>query len=87
MPDPMKILPVFLALLVGWPLPAQTQGGGRARDAAAVAAEHSDIGVVEDKSAPATHTTHPDAQWFPASRPWMGRNCRAYRLLPFARSP
>ena len=34
-------------------------------DTVTVAAEHSDIGVVEEKSAPAAHTAHPDAQWYP----------------------
>src|ERR1043165_9193146 len=33
------------------------------RDRATVAAEHSDIGV--DAESAASHTQHPDAQWFP----------------------
>jgi alpha-L-fucosidase len=30
-----------------------------------VNAEHSDIGVTEDKSGKSGHTSHPDAQWYP----------------------
>lgn len=60
----MKKLPVFLALVAVLPVTAQTPKEKTSRDAAAVAAEHSDIGVVEDKTATA-HTAHPDAQWFP----------------------
>jgi alpha-L-fucosidase len=37
----------------------------RSQDAATVKAEHSDIGVTEDRSGTYPHTTHPDAQWYP----------------------
>src|SRR5882757_4944705 len=58
----MKKLFALLLLTAALPLAAQTK---KSSDAATVAAEHSDIGVVEDKSAPAAHTTHSDAQWYP----------------------
>ena len=58
----MKKIPVLVFLAAALPVFAQTKKP--AGDAAAVAAEHSDIGVVEDKNATA-HTAHPDAQWYP----------------------
>lgn len=35
------------------------------QDLATVKAEHSDIGVTEDRSGKYPHTSHPDAQWYP----------------------
>src|SRR5437762_11868086 len=57
-----KFAPLF-CLFVVWSLAAQTKKSPG--DAATVAAEHSDIGVVEDRSRAAVHTQHPDAQWYP----------------------
>jgi alpha-L-fucosidase len=61
----MKLHPFLIcaAGLAALPLLAQVRPSSR--DAKTVAAEHSDIGVVEDKSIPAVHTQHPEAQWFP----------------------
>src|SRR5579859_3982223 len=60
----MRKFPVLLALAAALPLAAQPKKDAVSRDAATVAAEHSDIGVVEDRAA-TTHTSHPDAQWYP----------------------
>src|SRR5580704_5068566 len=42
---------------------AQSQPTKPAADAAAVGAEHSDIGLGQETVS--THTLHPDAQWYP----------------------
>src|SRR5471030_3035382 len=58
----MKKIPALLFLAAVLPLAAQTKK--TSGEAATVAAEHSYIGVVEDKTATG-HTAHPDAQWYP----------------------
>jgi alpha-L-fucosidase len=57
-----------LALLLTGPLGPVLLGAEpetKAQDVAAVKAEHSDIGVSEDRSGEFPHTTHPEAQWYP----------------------
>jgi alpha-L-fucosidase len=50
-----------LAAAVALPARAQT----RTADADTVQAEHALIGVEASKTAPSTHTQHPEAQWYP----------------------
>jgi alpha-L-fucosidase len=59
---PVKKLPAILLLATALTAFAQTK---KPSDAATVAAEHSDIGLVEDQSGKSPHTAHADAQWYP----------------------
>jgi alpha-L-fucosidase len=59
-------LAALLALGVSRALAAEPGNGATAKDKATVSAEHGMIDASEDKSN-ATHTTHPDAQWYPSA--------------------
>ncbi|MEI6945591.1 alpha-L-fucosidase [Paraflavisolibacter sp. H34] len=52
-------------LLAGLSLCMLSSGAFAQKEADRVKMEHAQIGIVEDKTSGYTHTTHPDARWFP----------------------